>query len=274
MMKPAADVPLSFAHLGALEVGPPELFDVLAEAGFASTGIRMRRAAPGSPEYALSDPAARRETKRRIAQSGVEVLYIELVALARSLDVRELSSMFEAGADIGATRITASGDDQDPAVVADKLAEVCELARSYGLAVDVEFMPFRAVRTLDDAVRVVSMAGQPNAHILVDALHFYRSNSSLDTLRTLDPKLLGTFQICDAPTAPPADLANEARNARLLPGKGGLALDVLMDLLPQALPLGVEIPLAMAWPDLDALGRAKLMVAGTREFLARRAQRG
>jgi sugar phosphate isomerase/epimerase len=274
MMTPTADVALSFAHLGALEVGPPDLFDVLAEAGFASTGIRMRRAAPGSPEYALSDPAARRETKRRIAQSGVGVLYIELVALSRSLDARELSSMFEAGADIGATRITASGDDPDLAVVADKLAEVCELARSYGLAVDVEFMPFRAVRTLDDAVRVVSMAGQPNAHILVDALHFYRSNSSLDTLRTLDPKLLGTFQICDAPIAPPADLANEARNARLLPGKGGLALDVLMDLLPQDLPLGVEIPLATARPDLDALGRAKLMVAGTRKFLTRRAQRG
>jgi sugar phosphate isomerase/epimerase len=269
-MKPAPAPPLSFAHLGALEIGPPQLIDLLAQAGFASTGIRTRRTAPGSPEYSLSDPHLRRETKRRIAATGVTVLYIELVALSRALDVRALTAMFETGADIGATRVAVAGDEADFSIVAEILAAVCELAREYAFAVDLEFMPFRAVRSLDDAVRVLALAQQPNAHILLDALHFYRSGSSSAQLRSLDRALLGTVQLCDAPATPPADLMFEARNARLLPGKGGLPLDTFMDDLPADLPIGVEVPLNLALPDLTPLARVQLMARETQAFLARR----
>lgn len=262
--------PLSFAHLGALEIGPPQLIDMLAEAGFARTGLRTRRTAPGGPEYALTDPAERRETKERLAATGMTVDYVEMVALSRSLHVPELREMFEVGADIGATRVTVGGDDEDFSVVADKLAEVCELARPYGLAIDLEFMPFRAVRSLDDAVQVLAQARQPNAFILLDALHFYRSNSSAEQLRSLDRELLGTVQLCDAPATPPADLMYEARNARLLPGKGMLPLDELMDSVPADLPIGVEVPLNLEFPSLTPLERCKLMVEATRAFLARR----
>jgi sugar phosphate isomerase/epimerase len=272
-MKLMDQPPLSFAHLGALEIGPPQLIDLLAQAGFSSTGIRMRRAAPGTPEYALSDPALRRQTRRRIAETGLGVLYIELVVLAKDLDIQDLCGMLEAGAEIGATRIVAAGGDEDLAIVAEKLAGVSELAHPFGMAVDLEFMPFRPVRSLEEAVQVLAMARQPNAHVLLDALHFFRSGSSLETLRRLDPKLLGSLQLCDAPVEPPADLAYEARNTRLLPDRGGLALDALMDVLPPDLPIGVEVPLAMEFPDLDALARARLTATETRNFLARRARR-
>jgi sugar phosphate isomerase/epimerase len=268
-----SSVPLSFAHLAALEVGPPDLIDMLAEAGFASTSVRMRRTAPGTPEYPLTDPVIRRATKERIAATGVTVLYTEMVALSRSLDPRDLRAMFEAAADVGAARVVTGGDDEDFAIVAEKLASVCELAHSFGMLVEIEFMPFRGVKSLSDAVRVLEMADQPNALIMVDALHFYRSNSKLSELKELDPRLIGSFQLCDAPAAPPSDLTYEARNARLLTGKGGLDVNAIMDALPDDVPLGVEVPLALEFPHLSALERAKLTVSETRAFLESRARR-
>lgn len=267
-MRIDAAAPLSFAHLAALEVGPPALIDLVAAAGFASTSLRMRRTVPGSPEYPLADPTLRRATKARLAATGTAVLYVELVALERGLDPQALVPMLEAGAEIGATRVLASGDDADPAVVAGKLAETCDVANRYGMAVDIEFMPFRAVRSLADAVAVIRRAGAPNAHILVDALHVFRSGSSLVELRALDPRLIGTFQICDAPAAPPADLAFEARQHRLLPGTGGLDLAALITALPDGVPIGVEVPMGLTHPGLDAAARARTAVAHTRAFLA------
>lgn len=265
----AVDAPLSFAHLAALDVGPPDLIDLVAGAGFASTSIRMIRSVPGSPEYPLRDAAERRATLARMRATGVGVLYVELVALGRRLDVAAIEPVLAAGAELGATRVIAAGDDPDLGLVADRLAAVAELARSYGMVVDVEFMPFREVRTLAEAVQVIRRSGAGNAHVLLDALHFQRSGSSLAELRGLDPRLLGTFQICDAPRAPPADLAFEARQARLLPGHGELDLAGMMALLPSDLPVGVEVPMALSHPGLDHAARLALMVRETRAWLGR-----
>ena len=262
--------PLSFAHLAALDVGPPDLIDLVAEAGFASTSLRMLQTVPGSPAYALDDADQRRATLERVKATGVGVLYIEVVSLSRVLDLASLEAIFEAGASVGATRVLAAGDDPDFAIVADKLAAVCALGRPFNLAIDVEFMPFRAVRSLADAVDVIRRADAANAHVLVDALHFYRSDSSLDQLRALDRGLLGTFQICDAVRVPPADLAYEARNARLLPGYGALDLSTLMAALPVDLPIGVEVPMALSHPELSPSQRLALMARATWDFLGRR----
>ena len=88
--------------------------------------------------------------------------------------------MIEAGAAIGASRLTVGGDSADFSVVAEKLAEMCELAQPYGIAVDLEFMPFRPVQSLAHAVDVLKRAKHPNAHILIDALHVFRSKSAIE----------------------------------------------------------------------------------------------
>ena len=260
---------LSFAHLGALEIGPPDLIDLVAGAGFQSTSLRMIRTVPGSPVYAMQDPHVARATRERIRSTGVGVLYIEVLSLHRNLDVAALEAIFAAGAELGATRILAAGDEPDFDIVAEKLASCCELAGRYNLAIDVEFMPFRAVGSLADALDVIGRAGAPNAHVLVDALHFFRSASSSKQLQSVDRRLLGSFQICDAPMQAPSDLAWEARNARLLPGYGGLDLSGLMALLPHDLPIGVEVPMAMTHPTLSPAERAARMAHVTRNFLTR-----
>jgi sugar phosphate isomerase/epimerase len=156
--------------------------------------------------------------------------------------------------------------------VAEKLAEMCELARPYGITVDLEFMPFRPVQSLAHAVDVLNRARQPNARILIDALHVFRSNSAIEQFAAIDPAMLGPFQICDAPATspPPEALVTEARTRRLLPGHGELALSTLIDALPAGTRFGVEVPLAGQRPDLDPGARLALLVSATREFLKRR----
>jgi sugar phosphate isomerase/epimerase len=265
-------IPLSLAHLSELEVAPPDLVALAARAGLASIGLRTRAASPGGIEYPLRGAAEQAEMRRRIADTGVSVLYIELVSLFEDTRLEDCRPMLEAGAAIGATRLVVAGDSADFAVVADRMARVCALARPYGIAVDLEFMPFRAVRSFADALDVVTRAAQPNAHILVDALHVFRSNSDLAALRAADRALLGTFQICDAPRqAPPqAELVVEARTRRLMPGHGGLDLWPLIDALPADLPFGVEVPLAGQFPNLPPGDRLALQVRETRKFLEQR----
>ena len=160
-------------------------------------------------------------------------------------------------------------DSADFSAVAEKLAEMCELAEPYGIAVDLEFMPFRPVRSLGDAVEVLRRAKYPNAHILIDALHVFRSNSSVETFKTIDPAMIGPLQICDAPATPPPpdQLVVEARTRRLLPGHGELPLSKLIDALPEDIRFGIEVPLASQRPDLDPGARLALLVSATREFI-------
>ncbi len=245
-------IPLSLAHLSELEVPPLELIELAAQAGLASIGLRTAAASPGGIEYPLRSAFEQGEMRRRIKATGVSVLYIELVSLSETTKVADCRAMLEVGAAIGATRLAVAGDSADVGIVADRFAALCELARGYGIAVDLEFMPFRAVRSLEDAVVVVRRAAQPNGHILIDALHVFRSGSSLETLRGLDRTLLGTFQICDAPRQAPsaADLATEARTRRLLPGRGELALWPLISPTASRCPSPASFPISIrgrAW---------------------------
>ena len=47
------------------------------------------------------------------------------------------------------------------------------------MAVDLENMGWRPVRTFSDSLAVVEAAGAKNAGVLVDALHFYRNGGTV-----------------------------------------------------------------------------------------------
>jgi sugar phosphate isomerase/epimerase len=264
--------PLGLAALGFLELDPPALVDVAARAGFASVTLRTRAAMPGGAEHPV--PAGGRsaiETRARVRDTGVTVAQVELVALTRELDVRDCRPMLEDGAALGATRVVATGDDPDDTVVAARLAALCELAAALGMTVDLEFMPFRCVGTLPQALDVLARAAQPNARVMVDTLHLFRSGGSVGVLRAAPAERLGMCQLCDAPlAAPPAHLlATEARERRLLPGEGELPLADLLRALPPGTPLAAEVPLAGRFPDHSAAERAQRLFEATAALVAR-----
>jgi sugar phosphate isomerase/epimerase len=263
--------PLGLAHLAVLEIPPQDLIPLARRAGYAATGLRVNPAAPGTPFYPLR-PADLAETRRRLASEGMRIAEVELVPLSGGTRVQDYEWMMELGATLGASSVTVSGDDKDFDRLVDVFGAFCDLAHRYGLWVDIEFMRWRPVATLENAVEIVSRAGRSNGGILIDALHLFRSGGSAAALARVDPKFIRNVQLCDAPLDLPEsmDLIAEARGARLLTGEGELPLNDLMDALPANVTISTEIPMSLTQPRLAPLDRIQLAYEATARFLAGR----
>lgn len=243
---PTTGLPLSLSHLSALDMAPPDLVSIAGEAGYQAVGLRLNPAAPGAISYPLGrGTAALRETIRRMKDTGVAVYDVEFIPLTPDIDVARYEPLFETAADLGAQRVNVSGDDPDFARLTARFAEMCELAGRFGLTVDLEFMRWRQVGSLTQAVEIVSRAGCPNGAVLLDALHLFRSGGSAEDVAVLDPALIRSVQLCDAPAEAPSHdrIIDEARNHRLAPGDGGLPIAELVDSLPKNAAFAVEVPM-------------------------------
>lgn len=161
---------LGVAHLTALELAPARLVREARRAGFSAVGLRLHPVIPGAQAYPVAPGSqALRELRAVMAGEGVRVTDIEFVALKAQAQVADYQPLLAAGAELGALSLTVSGDDDDVARLTGNFAALCELARGHGLRVDLEFMRWRPVATLQQACTVVTGAGQDNGGVLVDA---------------------------------------------------------------------------------------------------------
>ncbi|MCC6194826.1 MAG: sugar phosphate isomerase/epimerase [Burkholderiales bacterium] len=266
-------IELGIAHLPLLDLGPPELFDVAARAGYRRTGLRMYAAAPGIKFYpvALGDANALR---RRAADAGVAIFDAEFIPLSKDLRPEALEGWMEAAAALGASRVNcgASGDNPDPGRNAESFGALCDIAARHGLEVDIEFMRFRPpIASIADAAELVTRAGRPNGKILVDLLHVARSGGTAGDLARLPASLIGHVQLSDAPLASPSydALPQEARERRLPPGEGELPLVEMMNALPAGVPLSTESVTLRSLPELSPFESAKRAHAGAMRVLSR-----
>jgi sugar phosphate isomerase/epimerase len=241
--------PSSLAPLCLLEIGPPEIVAIAAQAGFHRIGLRLEPAAPETPFYPLRvGDAAFEETRRLMSSHGVDVYDVEMICLDHRTKVADFETMFAAAQALGAQRVTVAGDEPDRGAMVEAFGTVCDLAAKYNLGVDIEFMIWRSVATIDDAAAVVSAAGRRNGGILVDFLHLFRSGGDVAALKRINPALIRSCQICDALlSAPPGEghqrFLDEARTNRLLPGTGELPIRAILDALPSDVSISAEIPL-------------------------------
>jgi sugar phosphate isomerase/epimerase len=252
---------LSLAALGFLELDPPALLDAAAGAGFSSVSLRTWPAIPAGAEYPLLEGSRLGvATRERMDATGVRILQIELVSLAREVEIESYRPVLEGSAALGAARVVACGDDDD-VVVVERLAELCDRAAELEMSVDVEFMPFRRLATLQQALAVVASAARENAYVMIDALHLFRSGGSVAEVAVAPRTRIGVCQLCDAPLRIPAPdrLATEARELRLLPGDGELPLRDLLGALPDGVPLAAEVPNPALFGALPAPDRARLV---------------
>ena len=165
-----------------------------------------------------------------------------------------------------------AGDDADEARMTASFAALCEAARPFGLSMDLEFMPQSDVHDAAAALRILRGADQPNAAIIVDALHVSRSRTSVATLRTIPPGWMNYAQICDGPAEIPTDrdgLNFAARQARLLPGDGAIDLVSMFAALPADLPISVEVPNQAQAPALGAEEWARQALLRAKQVMAR-----
>lgn len=259
---------LGVAHLTALELAPQALVRQAASAGFGAVGLRLHPAMAGGVAYPLRAGSAQlRELQNMLAGEGMKVYDVEFVELRPEVDIGSFTWLLEAAAELGATSLTVSGDDPVHERLLGNFAGLCELARGFGVRVDMEFMRWREVGTLEQALAVVSQAGQPNAGVLLDALHLYRSGGSAQAVAAAGSHWLHAAQLCDAPLAAPpeAGIISEAREGRLPPGQGGLPLVELLQALAPSVALSVEMPL----PKLPVAQRLALACGSAQQLLNR-----
>ncbi|MFC0527131.1 TIM barrel protein [Phytohabitans kaempferiae] len=261
----------SLAHLTALSLSPPELVEAAAEAGYRYVGLRLTRVTPQEPHYPLAtDPALMRTTKVRLAATGIEVLDVELARIGPHEDPRDLVRFLEAGAELGARHVITQLPDPDRARKIDRFAELCQLARPLGLTIDLEFPSWTETPDLTEATRVLRVADQPNAGILVDLLHFARSGSSVTDLRELPAEWFHFAHVCDAPAGVPSTpegLIHTARFERLFPGEGGIDVHGILAALPPGIPYALEIPRATLVAQVGGKEHARMAIAAARDHL-------
>ncbi|PLC04261.1 hypothetical protein CY658_19805 [Variovorax sp. RO1] len=260
--------PLSLAHLTVLDVPPPALFDLAAEAGYQNVGLRILPAAPGAVSYPLSSSTLP-VWRRRMADAGVGVHDVEFIPLTPQVRVSDFARDLALAGELGARRVNVSGDDADVDRLVDHFGALCDIAAAAGLGVDLEFMRFRIVGTLPQALAVVERAARPNGRLLIDVLHLFRSGGTAEMLRAVPASALGSVQLCDAPHEDPTDahIVAEAREGRLFPGEGALPLKAFMDALLGDIPVGVEVPTGRTHPGLTDAQRAARGCAATRALL-------
>ncbi|MGI9287836.1 MAG: sugar phosphate isomerase/epimerase family protein [Pseudomonadales bacterium] len=89
------------------------------------------------------------------------------------------------------------------AEVTDAFGRVCERAGRHGLLATLEFLPWSVVPNLSTALQIAYDCAQPNARVMLDTWHFFRSKGQVADLFKLSAAqvaLISSVQINDAPT--------------------------------------------------------------------------
>jgi sugar phosphate isomerase/epimerase len=279
--------PIGIGHLTMLDVAPPDWVTLAADAGFDAVGIRVAPAVPAEQPWPMEIGSPMlAETRRRLADTGVTVLDVEIVRLAPDSNPASYEALFEVGALLGASFVNVMGDDPDLVRLRDNFHLLAEQARPYGLRPVIEPMIYMRVRNLADAVFVAAGSG---GGVTIDPLHLRRFGATPDDLRSVDSSLLLYYQLCDAPLAGPSGLAraeqspggqsvdigdarHESRAARLLPGEGELPLEEIVAAMPADIPVSVEAPNHALREEIGALEFARRARAGVARLLSVRSE--
>ena len=264
--------PISLAALTVLELSPPQMVRCAAQAGYSHVGIRLIAATPTEPQYSLvGDTPLLREVLAALADTGLQVLDVEIFRLKPETQVRDFEPALATAARLGARELLVAGNDPDEPRLTAHFAAFCALAARHGLGANLEFMPWTDARDLPQATRIVAAAAQPNGGVLVDPFHLSRSHSRIADVAALPRQQLRFMQFGDVPAAVPPTMdliLAEARAERLFPGDGDLDLPALLRAVPAELPLSVEVPTHTLARTVGAVERARRALAGTRRLLA------
>ena len=261
----------SLAHLTALQLSPPELVEVAAAGGYRYVGLRLTRVAPDDPVPPLTtDARLLRETKARLADTGVEVLDIELARLGPETEPEVFERLLETGAELGARHVIGQLPDPDRARKIERFAALCDLANRFGLTVELEFPSWTETPDLTEATHVLRAVNRANAGLLIDVLHFTRSRSSIEELKQLPREWFRFAHVCDAAAEVPATmegLIRTARVERLFPGEGGIDVRGILAAMPQDIPYTLEIPRTTLASLVGAKECARLALLAARRYL-------
>jgi len=236
----------SLAQLTVLNTSPAEIASMAADCGFDFVSMRqIYMGLPGEPDYDLSkNRALMKETKQIFAAAGIKLLDIELARVFDGMDVKKYEPAMETAAELGGKHVISSIWTPDRDYYIAKFAEICDLAKQYGLTVDLEYVPIASVKTLAETVDVLRTVNRSNAGLMVDVHHFHRAQDDVAELVKLPAEWFHFGHLCDAPGEIPSDrdeMTRILREERSYVGEGGIDVASIMNAMP-AMPYSIELP--------------------------------
>ncbi|RYX91802.1 MAG: sugar phosphate isomerase/epimerase [Comamonadaceae bacterium] len=237
---------LTLAHL-TISSTPAETIDAAAGAGFGAVGLRICGRRPGDPFATpiIGHAVNAKALRQRAADKGIRLSNVSAYQFYPDVTWDDIAPAIEATEALGIPVIVANGFTPDEAQFTDLFARYCEAAARANIRVALEFLPYSAVRNLEEALRIIERSGAQNAGLLLDALHLDRSGATPADIAAIDPAKIVFAQLCDAKKLDhrPSneELLHEARFARLPAGTGELPLYEFMNALPAGLEVEYEV---------------------------------
>jgi sugar phosphate isomerase/epimerase len=240
----------SLSYLTALNCTPPEMVYIAKRAGYDFVGLRT--ITPNDPKFSVSSPglslsnnkAMLRRTKTALDETGVKLLDLEVAIIYDGVDPKIYLPDFETAAELGGRHVLTIVRTGDRNFAIECFSELCDLAKPFGLTIDLEFVPWFNVSTLKDSIDIVNSSGRDNGGILIDPLHFNRSKVGIEELDQVPREWFHYAQICDAPKEIPTseeELIYTATKERLYVGEGGIDVASILKKIPN-IPYAIEIP--------------------------------
>jgi sugar phosphate isomerase/epimerase len=261
--------PLAIHQITAMEASPPDLLGIGREVGCQHAVVFVHLPTPGVPFPAVTREM-KGEMRARMAATGVTVSNIEYFPLTEGVDLNAFLHALDLGAELNAHRLVTHIHDSDDNRAADNLARLSALAAERNLKVGLEFMGLTpACNSIHRAVRFIDLAGKPaNAGIAIDCLHLVRTGGTPADVAAVPAEYFSYAQLCDGPDlSVQADYLSEAMN-RMVPGEGVFPIAAILDAMPQATAVDVEVPsLTGQQRGIPALDRARRAVEAGRRLL-------
>lgn len=238
----------SLVHLTNITCPPPEFIYVAARAGYDAVSLRtIPLGLPGERPYNLAkDPKLMRETRQALSETGIRYRDTEIARIADGVDVRDYEPALAAAAEMGVTQILTNIWIPDKERYTEQFIRLCELAGRYGQDVNVEFVTWASVSNLRQTKELLLASGRKNVGIVVDTLHFYRSQVELSELLDCPAEWFHYAHLCDCEAGFPTaveELAHTGRSERLYPGEGAIPIKEIISRIPnREIVYGLEVP--------------------------------
>ena len=265
---------LALDHITVVDAAPLDLVDAAQGAGCAGLCLFMEPMAvlPDMPHFDLyGSPAARADLKARMSDAGISLDLAYPFTLTGRSTISDFRPALDVAAELGAPLVNLLIYDRDETRRAENFAAFADLAEAAGLGVALEFYPVSHIRSLAEALALVTPLGRPGrVGVNVDLLHLMRSGGSLAELAAAPADSILFAQIADGPlTCVEESLDVEASSRRLLAGEGVFDVAGFVRALPEGCPISVEIPQEQALrAGLSRADRARRAVDSVRAVLA------
>src|SRR5688572_5285214 len=146
----------SIAHLTFPDATVPEQVSAAAEAGYDYLDLRVvGLRANGETRPLWEDEPMVRETEKRLRDTGLRILDVNVLHVDASTKVDDALPIFELAQRFGARDLLIMGWDPDEARLTSTVAALCEAARPFDVTVSLEFARYTAVKSIGAAQRLI-----------------------------------------------------------------------------------------------------------------------